>query len=137
MFEDVEIMQRITALAVAFTAAILFFWFWGRREERRTRALDLSEVFAQWGLDALAKFFRAYGIGNYIGKDSVARTLREIYHDVKGSGLPAMLRKVGWKIVEGVFLKNAADRAKLAELLAKPYVPEEKVEPPAPSLPAA
>jgi len=134
MFENLEIMQRISAFAVMFAVAMLGLWLWGRREDRRNHALDLAETLKEWGLDILSKLFRAYAIGNYIGKDSVGRTLREIYRELKGSGLLAMLRKVGWKVVEGVFLKNEADRATLTELLAKPFVPETKLEPP-PTLP--
>lgn len=120
MFENVEIMQRISMFAVVFAAAMLFFFLWGRREDRRTRAAELADIMKEWGMDLLAKLFHAYSIGNYIGKDSVGRCIREIYNELTGSGLPKMLRKVGWKIVEGVFINNDDDRDRLAELLARP-----------------
>ena len=135
MFENIEFMQRISMFAVAFAVTMVFLFLWGQREERRTRAMEIVAILRKWGFDLLAKLFFAYGIGNYIGKDSVSRIIREIYSELTGSGLPTMLRKVGWKVVEGVFLKDEKDRARLTELLAKPVPKSEIPHSPAPDLP--
>ncbi len=133
MFENIETLQIISTIAIAFAVAMLFFFLWNRREERRTRAIDVAAILHEWGLDLLAKLFTAYAIGNYIGGDSVGRTIREIIEEIKGGGLPTMLRKVGWKVVEGVFIKNEDDRAKLTELLAQSKSNNE-LQPPTPTL---
>jgi len=133
MFENLEVMQRIAAFAVVFSAVMIFLFFWGRREKRRYRAIEVAEKLEEWGMSLLAKLFRAYAVGNIIGENSVGRCIREIIEEIKGGGLPAMLRKVAWKVVEGVFLKNDDDRARLTELLAMPK-PKAEPEPPAPSL---
>ena len=136
MFENIEIMQRICMFAVAAAATALFLLFWGKREERRYKALKVAEKLEAWGFTLLSKLFRAYAIGNYIGKDSVGRCIREIIDEIQSGGLPAMLRTIGWKVVKGVFLTNDEDRAKLKELLAKPK-PNPEPESPGPDLPEA
>ncbi len=133
MFENLEIMQRISMFAVAFAAAMLFFILWGKREERRYEAQETAKLMDKWGFGLLTKLFDAYAVGNYIGKNSVGRCIREIIAEVQSGGLPAMLKNIGWKVVKGVFLTNDEDRAKLKKLLAQPK-PEPEPEPPAPDL---
>ena len=133
MFEDIEIMQRISMFAVVFAAAMLFFYLWGKREERRYKAQAVAKKLHEWGFVLLAKLFDAYAVGNYIGKNSVGRCIREIIDEIQSGGLPAMLKTIGWKVVEGVFLKDDNDRARLTELLAQPK-PKPEPTPPAPVL---
>ena len=121
----------------ALAAVTLFLYGWGRREERRTKASELAVTMAEWGFDLLAKLLRAYSIGNYIGANSVARTIREIIDELQtDGGLKAMLKKIGWKVVEGVFIKNADDRTRLQTLLtaSEALTAATAVTPPAPSL---
>jgi len=103
-----------TALAVLLAGLLL----WRRRELRRYEAMEVAQEVAPWGFDQLTKLLNAYAIGNYIGKDSVARVIREIIQELKGGGLPNMLRKIGWKVVKNVFLQNADDRKELRALLS-------------------
>ena len=133
MFDNIEVMQRISMFAVVFAVAMAFLVLWGKREERRYKALKVAEKLEMWGFTLLAKLFRAYAIGNYIGKDSVGRCIREVIDEIQSGGLPAMLRTIGWKVVEGVFLKDDDDRAKLKELLVQPK-PKPDPQPPAPTL---
>lgn len=125
--------QYVGIFASALAAVLLVLALWGRREDRRTIASKLAVKCAEWGLTQLSRLFMAYAIGNYIGKDSVTRVLHEIIDELQDGGLEAMLRKVGWKVVEGVFLKNDADRSKLQTLVAASAkaVSPETVTPPA------
>jgi len=95
-------------------------------------AMTTASTLDAWGFELLAKLFRAYAVGNYFGKDSVARVIHEIIDDVKGGGLPAMLKKIGWKVVEGVFLKNADDRKQLKTLLDTTALSVNTLSPPSP-----
>ena len=133
MFENIETMQRISMFAVVFAATMGFFILWGRQEERRYKAQLVAKKLHAWGFEPLAKLFDAYAVGNYIGKNSVGRCIREIIDEIQSGGLPAMLKNIGWKVVEGVFLKDDADRARLTELLAQPK-PKPEPTPPAPVL---
>lgn len=118
-----------TALAVVLFALLL----WRRRELRRTRALEVTSILDQWGFEQLARLLRAYTIGNYFGADSVTRVSREVINEILDGGLPSMLRKVGWKVVKGVFLNCKEDRAELAKLLAS-TAPTAADEPPPPTV---
>ena len=136
MFENIEIMQRISMFAVVFAAAMAFLVLWGKREERRYKAQIVAKKLSAWGFELLSKLFDAYAVGNYIAKNSVGRCIREIIDEIQAGGLPAMLKNIGWKVVEGVFLKNDEDRIKLTKLLAQPK-PDPDPQPPAPTLPEA
>jgi hypothetical protein len=109
---------------------------WRRREVRRMRANDVAREIGPWGFDHLSKLLTAYAIGNYFGADSVTRVTHEIIDELKGGGLPAMLKKIGWKVVEGVFLKNPDDRLRLKNLLdaAAILAPKSELTPPPPAL---
>jgi len=107
-----------TILAVVLLAALV----WRRRELRRYEAMELADKFAEWGLDPVVRLLRAYAVGNYIGKDSIGRVIRELIADLKSGGLESMLRRIAWKIIKNVFLENADDRAQLTKLLTPPPV---------------
>jgi hypothetical protein len=130
------IWQYVGIFFAALTAILLFFLFWRRRELRRMRAMDLAREIGPWGFDHLSRLLTAYAVGNYFGADSVTRVTHEIIDELKGGGLPAMLKKIGWKVVEGVFLKNPDDRTKLADLLAAASLLATRAEiaPPPPTL---
>jgi len=127
------IWMYLGIFSAALAAILLGLLLWRRREDRRYRAIELADTLSAWGFDRFAKLMRAYAIGNYLGANSVTRVTHEIVDDLLGGGLPAMLRSIGWKVVEGVFLKNDDDRAKLQKLLAVPTV-KTKVQPPAPTV---
>jgi hypothetical protein len=128
---DPIVWQYVSLFFIAFSAVMVFLFAWRRREIRRTRAMEVADELSNWGLDQLSRLLRAYVIGNYLGADSVTRVLHEIIDELVSGGLPAMLRKVGWKIVKGVFLKSADDRAELTRLLAAAAIVE-KIETPTP-----
>jgi hypothetical protein len=125
--------QYVGIFSAALAAVLLVLLLWKRREDRRYRAVELADTLALWGFDRLAKLLRAYAVGNYFGANSVGRVTREIVDDMRSGGLPTMLRSIGWKVVEGVFLKNSDDRAKLMELLTT-TTPATEIKPPAPTL---
>lgn len=120
--------------STALAAILLGLLLWRRREGRRYRALELADTLSAWGFDRFAKLLRAYAIGNYLGANSVTRVTHEIVDDLLGGGLPAMLKNIGWKVVKGVFLENAEDRATLQELLAAASTAKTKVETPTPTI---
>ena len=116
MFESVPdvVWKNIGIFSTMFAAFMFAFVLWRRREVRRGEALKLLEKVAPWGIEPINKFLRAYGIGNYIGKDSMGRVVREVIADLMSEGgLTSMLKRVGWKVVKGVFLRSAEDREKL------------------------
>ena len=115
--------QYFGVTCAACLAILVFLVLWGRREKHRSRAMELHGILKAWGFDQFARLMKAYTIGNYIGDESVGRVTREIISDLLGDGLPAMLRKIGWKVVEGVFLKDSEDRSKLTKLLAETKAP--------------
>ena len=128
------VYMYIGIFSAALAAILLFLLLWKRREDRRDDAMAAYETVAPWGIEPLNKILAAYAVGNYFGKDSVVRVIREIVQDLKGSGLPAMLRKLGWKVVKGLFLTNAEDRKELRALLnAADAVPSQSVEAPPPT----
>jgi len=126
--------QYIGIFSTALAAVLLFFLLWGRRESRREKAGELAHTLKSWGFDLLATLLTAYSIGNYFGKNSVTRCLHQMIDELTEGGLPAMLKKIGWKVVEGIFLENNDDRKKLSDLLAG-IKPADQVTPPAPTLP--
>ncbi len=130
------IWQYVGIFFAALAAILLFLLFWRRRELRRMRAMDVAREIGPWGFEHLSRLLTAYAVGNYFGADSVARVTHEIIDELKGGGLPAMLKKVGWKVVEGVFLKNADDRSRLKDLLdaAVKLAPKTELEPPPPAV---
>jgi hypothetical protein len=101
----------------ALSAILLGLLLWRRRELRRYRAMEVADEMAQWGLARLAKLLRAYAVGNYFGADSVTRVTHQLIDDIQSEGLGNLLRNVGWKVVENVFVKDPEDRKKLAKLL--------------------
>jgi len=125
MWENFGIFSAM--LIVALIAMLL----WRRREERRMEAIDASHKLASWGLTKVAGIVSAYAVGNYIGKDSVGRGIRELIAEVKEGGLGPILRKVGWKMVENVFCKDTEDRKELERLL-KETTAKVKIEDDAP-----
>jgi hypothetical protein len=124
----------IGIFSTALAAVLLVLLLWKRREDRRYRAIELADTLSKWGFDRFAKLLRAYGIGNYFGANSVTRVTHEIIDDLQGSGLESMLKNIGWKVVEGVFLKSDVDKEKLKSLLAAAAVSAPVAVPPAPSL---
>jgi hypothetical protein len=134
---ELLVWQYIGIFFAALAAVTLFLYGWGRREERREKAGELAVTMNEWGFEHLAKLLRAYSIGNYLGKNSVTRTVHEMIDELKtDGGLRAMLKKIGWKVVEGVFLKNADDRTRLQTLLTASTTIAQAtgVTPPAPTL---
>ena len=123
--------QYVGIFSASLAAILIGLLLWRRRELRRMEAAECAAVVKAWGFDLLAKLLTAYSVGNYFGKDSVTRVVHEIIDEIRSGGLPAMLKKVGWKVVKGVFLTNAEDRKILADLLAATS-PSLTVEPPAP-----
>jgi Na+/serine symporter len=111
------IWQYVGIFFAALTAILIGLLLWRRRELRRMEAMGAAKIIAPWGFDLLTKLLDAYAVGNYFGRDSVTRVIHEIIDELKGGGLPAMLKKIGWKVVEGVFLKNEDDRKRLQGLL--------------------
>ena len=126
------IWMYVGVFSTALAAILLFLLVWRRRELRRTTAGMLANKCAEWGLTQLARLFTAYSIGNYFGTDSVTRVLHEIIDELQEGGFEKMLKKVGWKVVEGVFLKDGDDRKKLRALLtsAETLSASEAVPPP-------
>lgn len=116
--------QYFGIACAACVVVLVILTLWGRRERRRSRAIELVGILDAWGFTQFARLVKAYAIGNYIGEDSFGRVAREIISDLLGEGLPKMLRKVGWKVVEGVFLKDKDDRLKLTKLLEDTKPPE-------------
>ena len=112
-------IEYIAIFSVALSVFVLYFAVHRWRELRKEKIWDLQKKISPWGIGPLDKFLKAYVIDNWIGKDSIGRVIREIIADLRGDGLIIMLRKLGWKIVKNEFLKKAADRAVLAQLLAK------------------
>jgi hypothetical protein len=119
---------NIGIFSSALAAVLLFLLLWRRRELRRYEAMELCDHVRDWGLDDLARLLRAYTVGNYIGRDSVVRIARELIEKIKTEGMPALLRKVGWKMLVNVFLKNPEDLKKVREELA---LAEARANPPA------
>ena len=111
--------------------ALILMLLWRRREERRVEAIAVSHKLHGWGLTKVAGIVSAYAVGNYIGKDSVGRGIRELIAEVKEGGLGPILRKVGWKMVENVFCKDTEDRKELERLL-KETTAKVKIEDDAP-----
>ena len=111
------IWMYVGIFSTALAAILLGLLLWKRREDRRYEAMAAYEELAPWGIEPLNKLLSAYAVGNYFGKDSVVRAIRQIVQDLKAGGLPAMLRKLGWKVVKGLFLTNAEDRKELRTLL--------------------
>jgi hypothetical protein len=124
------IWQCVGIFFAALAGVVLFLYFWHRREQRRDRAIELYAILDKWGFSQLARLAKAYSIGNYLGADSVGRVTREVVEELTSGGLPAMLRKIGWKVVEGVFLKCVEDREKLVKLLADTPPPANTDPPP-------
>ena len=113
------VFWQYTGIFCAVLAAILLgLLLWRRRELRRYRAMEAADEMAQWGLSRLAKLLRAYAVGNYFGADSVTRVTHQLIDDIQSEGLGTMLRTVGWKVVENVFVKDEDDRTRLSKLLA-------------------
>ena len=124
----------IGIFSTALAAVLLGLLLWRRREDRRYEAMAAYETIAPWGIEPLNRLLSAYAVGNYFGKNSVVRAIREIVQDLQGNGLPAMLRRLGWKVVKGLFLTNADDRKELRALLdAADAVKSKAVETPAPT----
>jgi hypothetical protein len=109
--------QYAGIFSAALAALLLGLLLWRRRELRRYRAMEAADEMAQWGLSRLAKLLRAYAVGNYFGADSVTRVTHQLIDDIQSEGLGTMLRNVGWKVVENVFVKDQDDRRKLLKLL--------------------
>jgi hypothetical protein len=128
------IWQYVGIFFATLAAILIGLLLWRRRELRRMNAMEVAETLASWGFDLLAKLFRAYAVGNYLGKDSVTRVIHEIIDEIKGGGLPAMLKKVGWKVVEGVFLKNDDDRKRLQTMLDTTAAVVNNLTPPTPTV---
>lgn len=102
-----------TALALILLGLLL----WRRRELRRYRAVEAAAQLKQWGLESLGDLLLAYAVGNYFGEGSVTRITHNVIDLIQGEGVPALLRKTAWKMVEGCFLKDEEDRGKLKKLL--------------------
>ncbi|MBN2579123.1 MAG: hypothetical protein JXB10_09040 [Pirellulales bacterium] len=109
----------IAVFAVTLAVILLILLLWRRREQRRMEALEIANEIHGWGLEQTSRLLTAYAIGNYFGQDSVTRVVREIVAEIRSGGLPAMLRKVGWKVVKNVFLETPDDLARLKELIAQ------------------
>ncbi len=122
------IFWQYTGIFSSALAAILFgLLLWRRRELRRYRAMEAADEMAQWGLARLAKLLRAYAVGNYFGADSVTRVTHQLIDDIQSEGLGTMLRSVGWKVIENVFVKDEDDRKRMLKLL-EASSPEQKTK---------
>ena len=125
------VSHYIAVFSIVFAVVMLILVLWGRRESRRMEAQELLTKIASWEITPANRLLSAYVIGNYIGKDSIGRVLREVIADLKGDGLPNTLKRLGWKIVKGAFLTNAEDRGTLRKLLdAAEALPNATVEAP-------
>jgi len=128
------IWQYVGIFFATLAAILIGLLLWRRRELRRMEAMAASKLIAPWGFDLLSRLLDAYSVGNYFGKDSVTKVVHEIIDEIKGNGLPAMLKKVGWKVVEGVFLKNEEDRKKLQTMLDTTAAAVNDLTPPTPAV---
>ena len=113
------VWQYIGVFSTILAVLLFGMLLWRRREERRLEAMEASHTLYAWGMVLMAKILSAYAVGNYIGKDSVGRGIRELIAEIKEGGLGKILRKVGWKMVKNVFCKDADDRKELEKALAE------------------
>lgn len=110
--------QAIGGFAVILTLILFVLLLWRRREERREHALDAADKLNEWGLDEIAKVFRAYAIGNYVGRDSVGRGVREIVDMFQTQGIPSMIRKSIFRALPRL-LQEPESKNKVLELLSR------------------
>lgn len=109
-----DMLGMITAPALVL---LLILVLWRRRELRRQEAGKAASVLKAWGLDDIAMILQAYEIGNYLGKDSIARCVHKLIVRIQGEGLPAMFDNVFWQILKHVYLKTDNGRDKITESL--------------------
>ena len=121
-------IEYVAIFFVALAVILTYLIIHRMRELFKEKVWDLHKKISPWGIEPLNKLLKAVVIDNFIGKDSMGRVIREIHADLRGDGLIIMLRKLGWKIVKNEFLKKKADRAMLADLLAKAEVAAEPEE---------
>lgn len=125
----VSILWFYGCMAAAGLAVVgLGLALWGRRENRRSEALDILAKIGPWGIEPLNRILKAYAIGNYLGKDSITRVFHEMIDDLKGNGLDKMLTRLGWKMVDQ-FIKDPDTLKTLKDKIAGKVIA--KVEAPA------
>ncbi len=111
-------IEYVAIFFVALSVILLYLAIHRVREKFKGRLLKVLSKISPWGIEPLNKLLHAAIIDNWIGKDSIGRVLREILSDLNGDGLVKMLRRVGWKVVKNVFLKNTEDREQIRKLLS-------------------
>ncbi len=111
-----HIMFYVGCFTGPLSLVLLGLLLWHKREVRRDVAFDLCVEMEKWGLGLIAKLLKAYTIGNYLGKDSMGRTIRKIVADIQLHGLPAMLEDLFWKLLAH-FLKATEKRDEIRKQL--------------------
>jgi len=111
--------ENFGMFAAVLIVVLVVLLLWRRGEIRRKKANKLAQQLYSWGLESLAELVEAYANFNWFGAESVTRVAHRIVDELREGGLLKMLRKVGWKVVKGVFLKDADDRKVLQKLLSE------------------
>ena len=130
-----QVWMYVGIFSASLAVVLFILLLWRRRELRRYDAMKVYEEVAPWGIEPLNRILAAYAVGNYVGADSVLRTIREVIQSLRGDGIVAFVRNLGWKAVEGIFLKNDTDRTRLRTLLdSTEKAAASTVQPPAPTV---
>jgi len=111
--------ENFGMFAAVLIVVLLVLLLWRRGEIRRKKGRKLAHQLYEWGMESLGDLVDAYSNFNWFGAESVTRVAHRIVDELQEGGLLKMLRKAGWKVVKGVFLKDAEDRKELQKLLSE------------------
>jgi hypothetical protein len=118
MFDQIP-WELIGKAAAGFGVALVFLWWYNRRERRRKTALEFAELMSDWGLKWFAEGYRMYAVGDYSG---IAYKIKEVIGAVRSDQvILSKLDDVFWKVLEHYKDKpeKVAEIRKRLELAAK------------------
>lgn len=114
---DLDAIQwdLIGKFAAGLGVALVAFWLYNRREKRRQKALEFSDVMRDWGLGWFAEAYRMYAVGDYSG---IVHKIREVVTATRSDvAVLAKLDDVFWKVL--AHYKDQPDKvAKIVKELA-------------------